>query len=292
MADDEVPGAWTIDPSTRTQLRLDRVRVMLDEGDYAGAIIEVEELLDEDPEHAEGLFLLAEALLELGEAQSAAETYEGYLATVGDGAADDLALAQKAAALCGLAVARFECCEPIGAAEAARASIRIAPELAEAHFYLSLALERVDGRKAEAASELMAAHQLDAEAYPLPLALSADGWSAAIREAMSHLPRSLIEFWRGVPIEVLDLPALEELRRSDPPVTPTVSGLYVGTPPEGGDVDPWTERPKGLRLYKANLARLGTRAAVVEEITDVLHTEAADWIGVGSDEVADEGPER
>jgi len=56
--DDEVPSAWSIDGDTRTALRIDQIRKALDMGDYNQAVIEVEELLDEEPEHLEGLFLL------------------------------------------------------------------------------------------------------------------------------------------------------------------------------------------------------------------------------------------
>ena len=60
--DDEVQGGWRIDDATRQALRLDRVRKALDKSDWPGAVLEVEELLDETPDHPEALFLLAEAL--------------------------------------------------------------------------------------------------------------------------------------------------------------------------------------------------------------------------------------
>lgn len=280
--DDEVIGGWHIDPATRLALRLDRVKKALDAGDFGGAVLEAEELLDEEPEHAEGLFLLAEALLELGDAQSAADTYVQYLAAAEDGGD----LATRAGALAGLSVARFECIDLPGAVEAARESLRIAPDLAETHYYLGLALERMTGGKSEALSSFVAANRLDPQAYPLPIRLDPKEWKRVTEEAHRGLPPALQAFWTGVPIELIDLPDLAELRASDPPITPTVSGLYVGDPPEEGD--PWTIKPSAIRLYIGNLARLADRAEIIDEIGRTLQGEALDWLGLQDEDLSED----
>lgn len=280
--DDEVIGGWHIDPATRVALRLDRVKKALDAGDFGSAVLEAEELLDEEPDHAEALFLLAEALLEVGDAQSAADTYVQHLAAAGA----DGDRAMRAGALAGLSVARFECIDLPGAVEAARDSLRIAPDLAETHYYLGLALERMPGGKSEALSSFVAANRLDPEAYPLPIRLDPKDWKRAIEEANRTLPGSLRKFWTGVPIELIELPDLDELRASDPPITPTVSGLYDGDPPEEGD--PWTIKPRAIRLYVGNLARLADRAEIVDEIGRTLQGEALDWLGLGEEELPEE----
>jgi tetratricopeptide (TPR) repeat protein len=278
--DDEVMGGWSIDPETRAALRLDRVRRALDQGDFGGAVIEVEELLDEDPEHSEALVLLGEALLELGDAEGAVDAYEHHLQVA---AADSASSPWMIPALAGLAIARFESCDLQGAVEAARESARLAPDLAESHFYLGLALERLPGRMAEALSAFVAAQQLDPEAYPFPMQLSRKQWDDLIERARRLLPKVLQDFWKGVPFRVEDLPPIDDLRRSDPPITPTVSALYEGEPPEDGD--PWQRRPEALRLFTGNLARLGSEDAVVEDLVRSMQEEALDWLGASLDDL-------
>ncbi len=281
--EDEVFSGWQIDAETRVTLRLESVKKALDAEDWSAAVIEVEELLDEDPDHVEGLYLLAEALLEIGDAEGAVETFERHLEVAREqGVQFDPE--HRAAVLCGMAVGRFECVDIPGATEAAREAVRLAPDLAQAHYYLGLAIERSPGKKSEAAQAMLAANRLDPEAYPLPVSFGREQWEAAFRKAVNALPPKLRTFWSGLPVHFEEFPDLAELRRHDPPLSPTVSGLYEGEPPEEGD-DPWKKRPTSLRLYTANLARLGDREAVSEEIERTLLSEALDWLGLGPDEL-------
>lgn len=286
-SDDEVVGGWRIDDATRVQLRLDRVKKALDQGDWGGAVLEAEELLDEAPKHAEGLFLLGEALLELGDAQGAVDAYEQHLETAQAAGGGDAAM--RAGALAGLAVARFECADLAGSVEAGREAVRMAPDLAETHFYLGLALERLPGRKSEAMSEFVAANQLDAEAYPFPARLDAKQWQALFAEALNMVSDDLRAFWGNIPVVFSEWPPLDELRAVDPPITPTVSGLYSGIPPE--EEDPWTVKPTGLRLFTGNLARSGDRDGIIEEIARTLMHEAMDWVGETEDDVDEDDEE-
>lgn len=276
--DDEVQGGWRIDPETRAALRLDRVRKALDQGDFNGAVLEAEELLDEEPDHVEGLFLLAEALLEVGDPENAARTYERHLELVADPDADE-----HATAWAGLAVARFDCVDLLGAVEAAREAIRRRADLAEAHYYLGLALERLPGRRGEAVGELVAAHHLNPSAYPVPARVTASQWPALLEVAIGQLPGQLQAFWHGVPAQWDELPPLDELKENDPPISPTVSGLYTGTPPERAD--PWDEKPTAIRFFVGNLVRLGNTDAIVSEMARVLEHEALDWLGTTLEEL-------
>lgn len=281
MADDEVIGGWHIDPEMSRTMRIALVRKRLDQGEFGEAVLECEELLDENPDHPEGLFLLAEALLELGDPQSAAEAYEQQVEVAGRTTDNPFSIA----ALTGLAVCRFELCDIAGSVEAARDAIRLSPDLAEAHYTLGLALERIPGRKSEAVNAFAAARGLDPEAYPFPLQLDRRGWDAILAAARAKLPRKLQKFWDGVTFKIEDLPDLGELQRNDPPISPTVTGLYDGTPPEEEDEDPWFVKPLSMRLYTGNIARLGDRDAAVEEVAAVLRSEAIDWLGIGEDEL-------
>lgn len=267
--DDELPtGVWSLDPETRTALRLDRVRRMLRDEDYVEAVVEVEELLDEEPDNPEGLFLLGESLLELREPSIALLAYERFVELTG-GDADSLL---------GLAISRYEVCDLAGAAVAAREAVRLDPSRAEAHWYLGLALERLPGRRTEALQAFAAARELDPTEFPFPLRLSDSEWRGAIGMAVGRLHPRLQSFWDGIPVRLEPWPDLAELRRADPPITPAVSGLYLGEPPTEGD--PWIERPKAMRLFRHNLERARDPHELLDQITQALQDEALDWLGV------------
>lgn len=268
--DDELPtGVWSLDPDTHTALRLDRVRRMMRDEDHVEAVVEVEELLDEDPDNTEGLFLLGESLLELGEPSIALLAYERVVELTG-GDADSLM---------GLAISRYETCDLAGAAVAAREAVRLDPGRAEAHWYLALALERLPGRRTEALQAFAAARELDPTEYPFPLRLSEAEWRGAIGMAVARLHPRLQSFWDGVPVRLEPWPDLAELRRADPPIPPGVSGLYLGEPPH--DADPWTVRPQAMRLFRHNLERSRDPQELLEQITQALQNEALDWLGLG-----------
>ncbi len=270
--EDDVAQGWAIDQQTRLAMRMASIHAAIAGGDHDLAIIEAEELLDEEPDHAGALFLLAECLLELGDAAGAVPVYEHKLTLE----------AADGPTLTGLAIARFDSCDLPGCIEAAREAIRIESDRAEAHFYLALALERSPGRRAESLACMMAARQLDAQSYPFPIELTSAEWEAALNDAILSVPGVVSEFWADVPFVFFDLPELDELRAGQPPITPTVSGLYEGEPPE--DEDPGRHRPTRMRLFTANLARTGSYEAVVAQIAMTLVAEASSWLGLDDDE--------
>lgn len=270
--EDDVATGWQIDPEIRAAMRMERARSAFDTRDFAEAVIEVEELLDEDPDHAEALLLLGEAMLEAGDAEGAVQAFERRM----------LVGPVTGTVLTGLAIARFDVCDLHGAAEAAREAIRLSPDDAEAHYYLGLALERLPRRRSEALSHFAAAQQLDPAAFAFPLHVSEAQWRHALERALRLLPQPLADFWRPVPILFEAAPSLEELRAASPPITPTVTGMYRGDPPEEGD--PWESRPEALRLFTDNLARSVDVDDLVEAIARTLDHEARDWLGLDPDE--------
>jgi len=274
--DDEISsGVWQLDPATRTAMRLDRVRSTMRERDYTSAIIEVEELLDEEPNNAEALFLLGESLLEVGDAPLALEAYTHHIALAGG----------DRHSLLGMAIARFETCDLIGSIESSREVIRLDASVAEAHWYLGLALERLPSRQADALAAFSAARQLQAADFPYPLDLSDDEWHQAVRQALRSVHPSLEEFWYGIPVQFEDLPDISELRKHVPPVPPTISALYLGEASEEGD--PWAQRPRAIRIFRENLARSRDQDELVQQIALALQSEALDWLGLISPDELD-----
>ncbi|MEQ1570679.1 MAG: tetratricopeptide repeat protein [Myxococcota bacterium] len=273
MDDGVVGGAWSIEPETRTALRLEQVRHAVRECAWSDAILEAEELLDEYPEHPEALFLLGEALLEVGDWELARRVYDHRVGLDGG----------DTASLVGLAISSFHLCDLPASIEAAREAVRQDSGNAEAHHYLGLALERIPGQQTEALAELTASAHLDPARYPLPLTLRPSEWADVIAQAVDTLPSRIQEFYAKVPFRVESLPDLDELRSVDPPLSPTVGALYVGTPPE----EPSDALPEAVRLFERNLSRAGSVEAITTELAHALHDEALDWMGE-DDELLDQ----
>jgi len=264
--DDEIPlGSWQIDPSVRTSLRLDGVRKALTEGRWSDAVIEAEELLDETPDHADALFYLGEALLELGEPELAQAAY-AQRARQGD---------EVPAVLLGLGLASYELCDLQRAIECFREVLRQLPDHAEAHFSLALALDAA-GQEAEAAASFKAAELIEPEHYPPPMELAPAAWRQALGEAIATLSPVQQAVLHQVPVQLLDRPSVEELRANTPPLPPSVACLLDGDP---GDDDA-ALRPEGLRLFTRVLARQPTFDDLVVALSHALDIETADWLGL------------
>jgi tetratricopeptide (TPR) repeat protein len=279
MDDALAQGAWQIDPDTRLLLRLDQVRQAMRDGAWREVILEAEELLDESPHHPEALFLLGEALLEIGDWVLAREVYDHRVSLGGDPT-------PLAPALVGLALASFHLADLPAAIASAREAIRLEPGNAEAHHVLGLSLEQTpahgSSRIQEALAELTAASHLDPVQFPLPISLKPPEWQEVIERAVAALPAKLQQFYADIPFELEELPKLEELHRPDPPLSPSRTVLADGTPPElGTEVEDLFEvRPPAIRLFTRNLGRAGTVDAIVSELTFSLREEALDWLGV------------
>lgn len=264
--DDEIPlGGWRIDPAVRASMRLDGVRKAIDQGAWSDAVIEAEELLDEEPDHAEALFLLAEALLELGEPELAAAAY-AQRARVGD---------EDPAVLLGLGLTSYELCDLQRAIECFREVVRQVPDHAEAHFSLGLALD-ASGDEGQAASAFRAAELLEPEIYPGPMELTPAMWRRALVEAIASLPPEQQALLHQLPVQLADRPDLAELRSNTPPLPPSVACLLDGDP---GDADV-PEPPASLRVFTRVLARQPTFDDLVVALAHALDIETGDWLGL------------
>lgn len=270
MTDEPAAGPWALDPELRTQLRLERVRTAIRDQQWTEAVLEAEELLDDDPAHLEALGLLGQAALAAEDAPIARLALEEHARLGGDGVPR----------LLDLAIARFETCDLVAAAEAAREVVRRDPSLAEGHWYLGLSLERLPGGQAQALAELAAARQLAPDAYPWPLDLDKRAWQRVIDQALTAVHPEVANFWEGVPIRTVEQPDLDELRQMDPPVSPAVSGLFEGE--LGEDDDPWDVRPRSMRLFTRNLGICRSVEELVDHVADALEAEALGWLGLAS----------
>jgi tetratricopeptide (TPR) repeat protein len=260
---DEGGPIWTLERGPIGALRLQRAQQAYERRDTREAVIEAEELLDEEPDNQAALLIVADGSLELGQPEVARVAYEQFLEIQTD---DALAWA-------GLAVAFYEMADMPGCIEAAERSIVINPKGPEAWYYKGLALEHSGHRDQADLCYLQASR--DGQSFPLVGELSDAIFAAGLGQALQALPAELREWFAGIELEVVELPDLTELRRSVPSMSPSAGALYIGEPNEA----PWENPPDKVRLYRRNIARAASYGAdLVSLIAHALRQEALDWL--------------
>jgi tetratricopeptide (TPR) repeat protein len=264
MTDSTPPTGWALPPDLNRALRLKRIETCREQGKAEEVILEAEELLDLNPACSETLFYLGEALLQMGDAEGALQAFEQH-----KGLSDDIAPSVHM----GLAMAHFECCQIQSAEQFARKAIHAAAHEAQAHYILGLVLELKDQALAESTGAFLAAHQLDPQHFPLPQSLSREAWKKCVEQALQRAPEKIRHFWDDLPVHLFESPALDELSSIDPPLSPRVLGMYLGSPSDGH------RRPEGLRLFTRNLSRSRDTEEIVSKILSTLVDEALDWMG-------------
>lgn len=262
VMDDTVDGTWQLNPSTRRRLRLGSIRAAMETRNFDKATIEIEELLDDEPEDAEALWLLGEALMELRDFITAKVVYKSHIELAGP----------RPATLIALAIAAFESCNLDEAAAAAQAAIELCEDIADAHYILGLCTERLDS-PAAATVHFAAAHRMSPLSFPYPLSLSDHDWLSLVDAAIGQLEPPLRAFWREVPVKLELFPRLDELQRSVPPISPRVAALYDGTPAEED-----ANRPSSVRVFTGSLARSDTPESLIHQLIEALEAEALDWL--------------
>lgn len=193
------------------------------------------------------------------------------------------------------AVALFELCRFPEAKVAFTKLLEDPERSAWAHQHLGLLLER-EGKEKEADAHFAKARALDAEAFPAPVLLSREDFKKELQHAIDALPADMREDLAGIPVEMEDLPQEVDLTSGDPPLSPTILGLFRGTPldetcePEP-DAKPGTPC-RSISLYRRNLGRaVRTKDELIEQIRVTLLHEVGHLRGEDDSELAARGLE-
>jgi predicted Zn-dependent protease with MMP-like domain len=188
------------------------------------------------------------------------------------------------------AEALFELCRFDEAGTVAANVVDLAGDEARAHHLLGLLAER-RGDAREAERRLVRARKLDPEGFPKSVRLSRRDFDAAVERAFEALPDLVRRYLANVPVTVEDLPADHDLLESDPPLPPTILGLFRGAPyGQKLSSDPWSHLPSSIVLYQRNLERAaGSRAELEEEIATTLVHEVGHFLGLDEDELGARG---
>jgi len=219
------------------------------------------------------------ALCVLGDLQGSAAACERARDVLGD----------EPEVLLELAMAWFEILRLDDADDALRRVLADIPDEARAHHYRGLVAERRGDRK-EAAAHFAQARRLDPESYPKGVELSNEAFEKAVEVALEKVPERVREKMKDVPVMVEDLPRDEDLT-GDPPLSPLSLGMFRGhSIRERSLMDPWTELPGSIILYKRNLERdAATRADLVEQIEQTVVHEVGHFVGWDEEDLHERG---
>jgi predicted Zn-dependent protease with MMP-like domain len=151
-------------------------------------------------------------------------------------------------------VALYDLCRFAEARQALERAVALQPEDAWALHYLGRVAERTgDPVRAEALEQR--ARSLAPDDFPAPVEVDAVAFEREVRSAVASLPAAERSALADVPVEVADVPDLEDLTAVDPPLSPSILGLFRGpserercTPADGPHC-------RSIVVYRRNLAR-------------------------------------
>ncbi len=188
------------------------------------------------------------------------------------------------------ALALFELCR-CKEAKSAFAALLTDPERgAHAHHHLGLLLER-EGRHKEAQVHLARARTLAPDEFHLPQLLSVAEFRLEVARAVAALPADMRRDLAGIPVTAEDVPAEADLLLGEPPLSPTILGLFRG-PPLSEPCDGSESPCRSVALYRKNLARAVTsREELLEQIQVTLLHEVGHLRGEDDEELAARGLE-
>jgi tetratricopeptide (TPR) repeat protein len=236
---------------------------------------------DDEELTAEFALLSAMAANDLGEATLALERAEEAGRTL----EDDTDVAYERA------VALFELCRFDEARKAFFALRSDSEHGAHAFQHLGLLLER-EQKWPEAEASFKKARELSPEDFPPPVLLSVGDFREAVAKAVKALAKDMQKDLLGVPVTTEEIPRDEDLRDGEPPLSPTILGLFRGPPLN----EPCPADEKGpcrsVVLYRRNLARAVTsQDELLEQIRVTLLHEVGHLRGEDDMELAARGLE-
>jgi tetratricopeptide (TPR) repeat protein len=173
-----------------------------------------------DVERRARLALLeGQALIDLGRSAEALRRLDASLAL------DPTALAARYER----GVALFELCRFDEAHRALEKVVAGEPTHAHALYHLGLIEER-QGAEEAARRHLAAATAADPKAFPPSPTVAQPDFAARVARAVAALDGDMRRDLANVSVEAADLPAEEDLTAEQPPLSPTILGLYRGLP--------------------------------------------------------------
>jgi Flp pilus assembly protein TadD/predicted Zn-dependent protease with MMP-like domain len=188
-------------------------------------------------------------------------------------------------------VALFELCRFEEAERAFSRALALAPDDAWAIHQLGLLAER-RGDPARAARLLARAHALAPDDFPGELAVDEEAFRREVRAAVGGLPEEERRALAGVPVEIQDLPETDDLLAVDPPLSPSILGLFRGPAEDEPCTTADGPRCRAIVLYRKNLVRFAhDRGELERQIRVTLLHELGHLHGEDDDQLRARGLE-
>ena len=189
------------------------------------------------------------------------------------------------------AVALFELCRFHDAQAAFTQLLQDREHRAHAEHHLGLLLEREQKWK-DADAHFVKARELSPADFPPTPAMSGPEFKKVVADAVKNLPADMQHDLEGVPVAAEDLPRDDDLLSGDPPLSPTILGLFRGPPLSEACEDADESPCRSVVLYRRNLARaVDSRAELLEQVRVTLLHEVGHLRGEDDLELAARGLE-
>lgn len=188
-------------------------------------------------------------------------------------------------------VALFELCRFDDAQRAFERALALSPDDPWTLHQLGLLAER-RGEAGRADGLLARARTLAPGDFRAELPVDAAAFRAEVDAAIAALPAAEREALKLAPVEVRDLPDVEDLRAVDPPLSPAILGLFRG--PSEGEACTRQDGPRcrSIVLYRKNLLRFARdRAELTQQVRVTLLHELGHLHGESEDQLRDRGLE-
>lgn len=194
------------------------------------------------------------------------------------------------ASMLALASAEFDLCEIDEALKLVARAIERDPHFADA-FWLRGRILTAQGDNAGAERAFDRAVLIDRERFSPPVRVDEDNFVRIMEQSLEDLPEKVRSYLKNVAIAVEDVPAIDRLKESSPPLSPGSLGLYEGTPPSlaKGD-DPWAHHPRHITLFRKNIE---SAARDEDELKDLISStllhEIGHYLGLDEDDLDERG---
>jgi Flp pilus assembly protein TadD len=188
-------------------------------------------------------------------------------------------------------VALYQLCRFDEARVALERALALRPDDAWALHGLALVAE-AGGRPARAADLERRAREISPEDFPSPADVDQDAFEKEVRRAVASLPEAERRALADVPVQVADVPALDDLTAVDPPLSPSILGLFRG-PSEREVCLPDDGPPcRSIVFYRRNLARFArSRRELEEQVRVTLLHELGHFHGESEEDLRARGLE-
>ncbi|ADO72601.1 metallopeptidase family protein [Stigmatella aurantiaca] len=187
-------------------------------------------------------------------------------------------------------IALFELCQFEDARVAFEEVLEDAPDEGWAYHYLGLIAER-RGDTREAKKRFAKAQALLPREFPPPVALAEEEFDQALEAAVKALPEHVKGYLDNVTISVEDIPSNDDLLAQSPPLSPSILGVFRGTPVgERSVTNAYDHFPAAIVLYQKNLERFArTREELIEQIGITVMHEVGHLVGLDEDDLWERG---